>query len=147
VSLTNGVLNSFSFSSRDCETSQPGKILGYVIYKMASKIGEFLASDDLVGALSAVKTLPDSEDTDKAKEAYLLELAQKLAAAGMATELETLLVQIRESFVWMAKAKTAKIVRAIMDAASVIPDSLVLQVKMCEDSIQWAKDENRTFLR
>jgi 26S proteasome regulatory subunit N6 len=47
----------------------------------------------------------------------------------------------------MAKAKTAKLVRALLDLSSLIPDSLSLQMKLCEDSIEWCKEENRTFLR
>jgi 26S proteasome regulatory subunit N6 len=114
---------------------------------MASKIAEFIAAGDLQSAVVTVKVLPASDDTDKDKETVLLDLAQKLAAAGMAAELEALLIDIRQLFVTMAKAKTAKIVRAIMDYTALIPDSLPLQVKMCEESIAWAKEENRTFLR
>ena len=114
---------------------------------MASKIGEFLSADDLNSALGCVKTLHDSSDADKDKETWVLELGEKLANAGRGDDLATLLVDIRELFTNMAKAKTAKIVRQLLEYAANIPNSQALQIKLCEDSITWCKEGNRTFLR
>ena len=114
---------------------------------MASKIGEFLSADDLNSALGCVKTLHSSEDADKDKELWVLELGEKLAKAGRGDDLATLLVDIRELFTNMAKAKTAKIVRQLLEYAATIPNSQALQVKLCEDSITWCVEGNRTFLR
>lgn len=47
----------------------------------------------------------------------------------------------------ISKAKTAKIVKTLIDAFSDIPDSLSLQVKVCKESIDWAMQEKRIFLR
>jgi 26S proteasome regulatory subunit N6 len=45
------------------------------------------------------------------------------------------------------KAKTAKIVRSILDIVSKVPDSLDIQVSLCRDIISWCVKERRTFLK
>ena len=38
-------------------------------------------------------------------------------------------------------------VRAIIDSVAVVPNSLPIQVELCEESIEWCKVEKRKFLR
>jgi 26S proteasome regulatory subunit N6 len=45
------------------------------------------------------------------------------------------------------KARTAKIVRNILNIVSTIPDSLDIQVSLCKDVVEWCVVEKRTFLR
>jgi 26S proteasome regulatory subunit N6 len=45
------------------------------------------------------------------------------------------------------KAKTAKIVRTILNIVATVPDSLKIQIQLCGDVIEWCKQEKRTFLR
>merc|ERR1712066_957615 len=47
----------------------------------------------------------------------------------------------------LPKAKTAKIVRSLIDMLSKTPNSQGLQIDMCKDCIEWCKGEKRTFLR
>lgn len=45
------------------------------------------------------------------------------------------------------KAKTAKIVRNVLEIVATIPDSLSVQIHLCRDVVEWCKAEKRTFLR
>lgn len=46
------------------------------------------------------------------------------------------------------KAKTAKIVRNILNIVDTIPiDTTIVQISLCKDIIEWCKVEKRTFLR
>jgi 26S proteasome regulatory subunit N6 len=52
-----------------------------------------------------------------------------------------------EYFNAVPKAKTAKIVRNIINIVATVPDSLKIQIQLCKDVIAWCKAEKRTFLR
>ncbi|KAG5518316.1 hypothetical protein PMAC_003112 [Pneumocystis sp. 'macacae'] len=57
---------------------------------------------------------------------------------------------IQESLVFLknfAKAKTAKIVRTLINLFSSIPGSLNLQIDITKETIDWAKKNNRIFLK
>ncbi|KAG4303410.1 hypothetical protein PCK1_000374 [Pneumocystis canis] len=57
---------------------------------------------------------------------------------------------IQESLVFLkdfAKAKTAKIIRTLIDLFSSVPDSLDLQINVTKETINWAKENNRIFLK
>ena len=62
-------------------------------------------------------------------------------------ELILLLKNNNSFFSIIPKAKTAKIVRNILDIIEKIPNSLNIQVTLCKDVISWCKIEKRTFLR
>ncbi|EED78937.1 predicted protein [Postia placenta Mad-698-R] len=46
-----------------------------------------------------------------------------------------------------AKAKTAKLIRTVLDCFSAIPDSQKIQVEVLTENIEWAKREKRMFLK
>lgn len=54
---------------------------------------------------------------------------------------------LRPFFGSIAKAKTAKLVRAIIDALGRIPGSGEAQAALCSETIEWCKAEKRSFLR
>ncbi|ORZ32215.1 PCI domain-domain-containing protein [Catenaria anguillulae PL171] len=88
-----------------------------------------------------------SEDASRAKEHAILKLGQLYRAQGAAKQLADLQIQCRTFLVSLPKAKTAKIVRTLIDYLSEIPNSLDLQVQVCKDAIDWAAAEKRVFLR
>ena len=47
----------------------------------------------------------------------------------------------------VAKAKTAKLVRLLLDRVAQIPGTTALQVSLCSEIREWSAAEKRTFLR
>ncbi len=62
-------------------------------------------------------------------------------------EVLDLLKMNNELFGAIPKAKTAKIVRNILGLVGEVPQSAKIQIKLCEDVVEWCKIEKRTFLR
>ncbi len=58
-----------------------------------------------------------------------MKLGQLHASQGDAQAVRTLLSELRPLFSALPKAKTAKLVRALIEAISTIPDSTQLQVR------------------
>lgn len=65
----------------------------------------------------------------------------------MDNELSELNVMIRPFFDYFPKAKTAKIVKTILELFEDIPNTMDKQISICKESIEWSKKEKRTFLR
>uniref|UniRef100_A0A7S0WQH3 PCI domain-containing protein n=1 Tax=Chlamydomonas leiostraca TaxID=1034604 RepID=A0A7S0WQH3_9CHLO len=102
-----------------------------------------------LGQLQAFVLAEGSSDAEavKIKENAITELSDRLVKAGDAKQLAGLLSQLRGFFNLIPKAKTAKIVRGIIDSIAKIPGSTQLQVDVCKEQVEWAKTEKRTFLR
>lgn len=83
----------------------------------------------------------------KVKESAVDRLAKLLARAGDAQSLRGVLTELRPLFKVVPKAKTAKIVRGIIDVLATVPGCDALQVEVCEEQVAWAREEKRTFLR
>jgi len=56
-------------------------------------------------------------------------------------------VDLRPLFEAVSKAKTAKIVRRVLDALARVPGTTDLQLRLCAEQAQWARDQKRTFLK
>jgi 26S proteasome regulatory subunit N6 len=85
----------------------------------------------------------------RVKEQAIYNLGDLLAATGKAKELNQLLREVRPFFTYVPKAKTAKIVRKLFDlvAQETVGNTVDQQIAVCEESIDWSRQEKRTFLR
>ena len=83
----------------------------------------------------------------KIKEAAIYKLARVFTESKRFSEVVKLLKDNNEFFGVIPKARTAKIVRSIIDIVATIPDSLDIQITLCKEVSEWCKVEKRTFLR
>ncbi|TYI34277.1 hypothetical protein ES332_A04G190400v1 [Gossypium tomentosum] len=86
-------------------------------------------------------------DALRIKEQAITNLSDLLRQENQAEELRSFLTQLRPFFVLIPKAKTAKIVRGIIDDVAKIPGTSDLQISLCKEVVQWTRAEKRTFLR
>ena len=90
---------------------------------------------------------PNDSESMKLKEAALDSLAKLLVERGDSTRLRSLLEELRPWFALIPKAKTAKLVRLIIDSIGKIPGSTEMLLEVCKEQAAWATHEKRTFLR
>eukprot|EP00171_Calliarthron_tuberculosum_P009678 IDg9678t1 len=83
----------------------------------------------------------------RAKESSIAALAAILVKDGRAAEVVPLSKEIRPFFAKVAKAKTAKIVRGLLDTVSRGGGDTNVQLELCTNTIEWCRAERRTFLR
>lgn len=77
----------------------------------------------------------------------IISKGKELSQAKDATNLAKLIHDIRPQLVDMPKAKAAKLVRQLVDMFLNLDAKTGQEVKLCQDCIEWAKEEKRTFLR
>jgi len=80
-------------------------------------------------------------------ETSVLKKGKKLQEEGLANDLAQLIVQTRPFLTELSKAKAAKLVRALVDMFLDMDAGTGLEVQLCKECIEWAKNEKRTFLR
>lgn len=106
---------------------------------------------EIIDAKEASVTLDPTaiavEDLSKLKETAISKLAALWVKTGNPEKVSDLLKTLRPFFATIAKAKTAKIVRGLLDAVSKASSAAELQVALCKETIQWCREEKRTFLR
>jgi 26S proteasome regulatory subunit N6 len=90
---------------------------------------------------------PEQSALLKVKEKSLDDLIRALVYVEDAQGLRELLYSLRGLFQWIPKAKTAKIVRSIIEGIDKIPNSTDTLIEVCQEQAAWATSEKRTFLR
>ncbi|KAH0893706.1 hypothetical protein HID58_056135, partial [Brassica napus] len=88
-----------------------------------------------------------SPEALRIKEQAITNLCDRLTEEKRGEDLRTLLTKLRPFFSLIPKAKTAKIVRGIIDAVAKIPGTTDLQITLCKEMVEWTRAEKRTFLR
>jgi 26S proteasome regulatory subunit N6 len=105
-------------------------------------------TDAEASALLGVIHGPDESDEGlKAKETAIYELGELYARRHEGDKVAQLISSLRPFFGSIPKARTAKVVRTLIDQVAKIPDSMALQMRLCHESIEWCRAEKRSFLR
>ncbi len=89
----------------------------------------------------------DDEENIRAKEQGILNLGEKYKKEGKAKELVDLIKATRPFLSLISKAKAAKLVRSLVDFFLDLEAGIGIEVQLCKECIEWAKEERRTFLR
>jgi len=92
-------------------------------------------------------SVESNDEINKIREEAIMLLATIFKTQKNAVAIQKLVVQLRSFFQTIPKAKTGKIVRALIDEVSLIDGSSETVIQLCKDSIEWAESEKRTFLR
>lgn len=87
------------------------------------------------------------EEGMRIKEQAILDLASLLAQTKKAKELGELIVFTRPFLNLVSKAKAAKLVRNLVDMFLDLEAGTGQEISLCTENIEWAKNENRVFLR
>jgi 26S proteasome regulatory subunit N6 len=105
------------------------------------------ASESISVLYQVLEDPSTSADALRTKELAITNLTNYLTKENRAEDLRGLLTKLRPFFVLIPKAKTAKIVRSIIDAVAKIPGTSELQISLCKEMVEWTRAEKRTFLR
>ncbi|XP_014252652.1 26S proteasome non-ATPase regulatory subunit 11 [Cimex lectularius] len=89
----------------------------------------------------------DSDENIKSKEQGILQLGEQYKNEGKAKELAELIKATRPFLSQISKAKAAKLVRSLVDYFLDLEAGIGIEVQLCKECIEWAKNEKRTFLR
>ncbi|BGP47740.1 26S proteasome regulatory subunit rpn6 [Rhodotorula kratochvilovae] len=101
-------------------------------------------------ALQALLDTPAGPRDDQLlrdKEQAILALAQLHRDNSDADKLADVIRKSRPLVEHLAKAKTAKLIRTLLDYFAAIPDSTQAQIDATRESAEWAKGEKRIFLK
>lgn len=83
----------------------------------------------------------------KVKEEALYRLTKLYVKERRFDAVMDLLKNANPLFIMIPKAKTAKIVRTIIEIVSAVPDAIQVQIGLCRQVVSWCTAEKRTFLR
>ncbi|KAK4043562.1 hypothetical protein C8A01DRAFT_12939 [Parachaetomium inaequale] len=102
------------------------------------------------GVYKDIISKPPSVTSDaavKEYEAALISLGELYRDQKNTDELAGLVTKSRTVLSSFAKAKTAKLIRQLLDLFEAIPNSLDIQIAVTKSCIEWATSERRSFLR
>ncbi|GAB5370674.1 hypothetical protein AAMO2058_001513400 [Amorphochlora amoebiformis] len=89
---------------------------------------------------------PEGEIVSQKTQA-IYALGELYAQKGLHKDLRNLIVDTRPFFTTIAKAKTAKILKELLNILGRIPNTAKLQAEFCKETITWCEEEGRSFLK
>ncbi|KAF5272130.1 hypothetical protein FQA39_LY01212 [Lamprigera yunnana] len=89
----------------------------------------------------------NEEEKIKNQEQDILNKGEQYKKEGKAQELAELIKGTRPFLGLISKAKAAKLVRSLVDFFLDLEAGIGIEVQLCKECIEWAKEERRTFLR
>ncbi|CAG8468352.1 10802_t:CDS:10 [Ambispora leptoticha] len=90
---------------------------------------------------------PENDAVILEQEQALVKLGELYRDHRKPNELSELIRSSRSFMASIARAKTAKIVKHLIDLFSEIPEGLSLQIEVCKETIQWSVEQKRNFLK
>jgi len=106
---------------------------------------------DNVSAVPALKAIVADARVDepvhRIKELAIYKLGRIYQKEGRPEDLGALTKEFRPFYATIPKARTAKIVRTIIEMVSQVDGTMNLEESLCKDCIDWCNEEKRTFLR
>ncbi|KAG9444125.1 hypothetical protein H6P81_015465 [Aristolochia fimbriata] len=139
-----GFFKDFGFKNRTMSSSYLPATTDSLVQALEAK-----GPNESISLLYRILENPSSSsEALRIKEQAISNLSELLRQEKKAEELRNLLTQLRPFFSLIPKAKTAKIVRSIIDGVTKIPGtSSDLQISLCREMVEWTRAEKRTFLR
>lgn len=105
------------------------------------------AAFSILHSLVSKDVKPGVEEEIHVKEQAILDLGALFTQTKKAKELAELIVFTRPFLNMVSKAKAAKLVRNLVDMFLDLEAGTGEEIRLCKENIEWAKNENRTFLR
>lgn len=94
-----------------------------------------------------IEIAENDEEQIRVKEQGILQLGELYKKEKKAKELADLIKITRPFLSLISKAKAAKLVRTLVDYFLDLEAGTGIEVQLCQECIDWAKHEKRTFLR
>ena len=113
----------------------------------AIKAGNSAKGEQILKSVLAQKADGGNEDLLREQEAALLRLGELYRDARNVQALTDVVRSSRSLMTSIAKAKTAKLIRQLIDFFSDIPEAKQAQIDVTKDNVEWAKTEKRIFLK
>ena len=89
----------------------------------------------------------DDEEAIKLKETAIVDLANLLVRLKKSTDMAQLIRVVRPFLGQVSKAKAAKLVRQLVDMFLDMEASTGIEVSLCIECVDWAKEEKRFYLQ
>lgn len=140
-------VSSLLQQAESCAMSDRGKAAE--LSQQALQLAFKAASNDgtTTNGISTQLPLPPKDEALRLYEQGLSFLAGLYARDGNAEGVRALLRSSLEFFKLLPKARTAKLVRVLVDTVASIPTAQAALVEICQECIEWCVREKRAFLR